>query len=216
MSLPQDLPVEQFQRRYAPIVKPTEDLEKYQDVFYNVRMSDMARRGGPLQRRVGRRPGPIWPQYSTQWDAFCHVGYEFDVDGDGATNSSTTTASGVAKTSSGPSPTPEATGVAACLPRSTWAWSHGAHGMQGRGVLVDLVRHFGREFHLSTRRSQEVMATTTSWSSPATCCSSTPATPRRSSSGAWSPIARSILHLHVPRLQDQALLDWIAESKSPP
>ena len=25
----------------------------------------------------------LWTQYSTQWDALCHVGAEFDADGDG-------------------------------------------------------------------------------------------------------------------------------------
>jgi len=87
-------------------------------------------------------------QYSTQWDSLAHVGGRFDADGDGKAEmvfyngyragEHVTTA-------------PERSGA------EGWARFEGssagplgidnlaAHGAQGRGVLVDLHAHFGRE-----------------------------------------------------------------------
>jgi kynurenine formamidase len=78
-------------------------------------------------------------QYSTQWDGFAHIGYEFDADGDGV---------------------PEAcfyNGYRAGVhilppdlrlqrdPMPLGVDAFAARPIQGRGVLVDLERHFGRE-----------------------------------------------------------------------
>lgn len=78
-------------------------------------------------------------QYSTQWDSFAHVGYEFDADGDGI-----------------PEPCfyngyragtdilpPELRGDRSAMPLGIDAFA--ARPIQGRGVLLDLAHHFGRE-----------------------------------------------------------------------
>jgi len=84
----------------------------------------------------------IWTQYSTQWDALSHIGYMFDADGDG---------------------TPEIryyNGFRGDEDVVGAAGADGAHvgalvmsidrlatrGMQGRGVMVDLVGHYGTAY----------------------------------------------------------------------
>ena len=62
----------------------------------------------------------IWLQYSTQWDSFAHVGALFDADGDG---------------------TPEVVYYNGLRDHDITPGA--ATGLQGRGVLFDLRRHFG-------------------------------------------------------------------------
>lgn len=62
----------------------------------------------------------IWLQYSTQWDSFAHVGALFDADGDG---------------------TPEVVYYNGLRDHDVTAAA--VAGLQGRGVLFDLRRHFG-------------------------------------------------------------------------
>lgn len=76
-------------------------------------------------------------QYSTQWDSFAHVGARFDADGDGKSEMvfyngyrAGEHVSATAESSSG-----------GPLGIDNLA----AHGAQGRGVMVDLHAHFGRE-----------------------------------------------------------------------
>jgi kynurenine formamidase len=67
-------------------------------------------------------------QYSTQWDSFCHIGSLFDADGDGV--SEIVYYNGF--------PAPERVGGSAL------GIEHmAATGVQGRGVMIDLRRHFG-------------------------------------------------------------------------
>jgi kynurenine formamidase len=89
-------------------------------------------------------------QYSTQWDSFAHVGALFDADGDGTPEpvfyNGFRAGDDVA-----PAAAPAAPGG------EPWARFEGArahaldiaqlaeHGAQGRGVLIDLHAHFGRE-----------------------------------------------------------------------
>ena len=65
----------------------------------------------------------LWTQYSTQWDAFGHVGSAFDANGDGEDE---------IVYYNGHYPGPDVDGMATA-------------GLQGRGVLVDLQRTFGTE-----------------------------------------------------------------------
>lgn len=87
-------------------------------------------------------------QYSTQWDSFAHVGSRFDADGDGTPElvfyNGFRAGEHVKTAPAHPDAEP-------------WARFEGAraealgiqnlaeHGAQGRGVLVDLHAHFGRE-----------------------------------------------------------------------
>lgn len=88
-------------------------------------------------------------QYSTQWDAFSHVGGMFDVDGDGVAEKvfyngfragvdvvgpETADDAGI-----GPEMKPESTSRAGKLGIEGMA----AHGLQGRGVMIDLRAHLG-------------------------------------------------------------------------
>jgi kynurenine formamidase len=63
----------------------------------------------------------LWTQYSTQWDAFGHVGSNFDANGDGEAE---------VLYYNGHYPGPDVDGMATA-------------GLQGRGVLVDLHRAYG-------------------------------------------------------------------------
>jgi kynurenine formamidase len=147
MSLPLDLPVRQFDRRYAPVVKPTEDLQKNQDVFYNIRMSQMT--GGTTQFKDVWADDyfTIWSQYSTQWDAFCHVGFEYDADGDGVEEAVYYNGYRAGEDLVGPVEDARGEGSGSLSCAKHLGMEHMAvHGMQGRGVMVDLVKHFGREF----------------------------------------------------------------------
>ena len=85
LSLPLDYPggSDLNQRRYPPILSPTEDLAYNPDTFFNVHMSQM---GPGVEHFVDMwcdDKVTLWLQYSTQWDTLCHVGAEFDADGDG-------------------------------------------------------------------------------------------------------------------------------------
>src|SRR5205823_1405412 len=85
LSLPLDYPggTALNQRRYPPVLAPTEDMQGNPATFYNVHMSQM--------NEGHSRYVDVWAddvvtlslQYSTQWDSLAHVGAEFDADGDG-------------------------------------------------------------------------------------------------------------------------------------
>jgi hypothetical protein len=89
-------------------------------------------------------------QYSTQWDSFAHVGSRFDADGDGERE--IVFYNGYR---GGEDVRPAAENASG----EPWARYEGTdggalgienlaeHGAQGRGVLVDLHRHFGRRHH---------------------------------------------------------------------
>ncbi len=83
LSLPLDFPGGSSlnQRRYPPIIRPTEDLAHKPDTFYNVVAKDSI---APEYIDVWSDDMvTLWTQYSTQWDALVHQGALFDADGDG-------------------------------------------------------------------------------------------------------------------------------------
>src|SRR5690606_16334556 len=87
-------------------------------------------------------------QYSTQWDALAHVGAQFDVDGNGQTRK-------VYYNGFRAGEHVEDAGAGEDSPCCDHGGGFGARklgienfavkGMQGRGVLVDFVRHFGHK-----------------------------------------------------------------------
>ena len=87
-------------------------------------------------------------QYSTQWDSLAHVGRRVRRRRRrrrGARLSTTATAP--ASTSSGRSPTPRATAAGTVCFAHHLGLEHMAfHGVQGRGVLVDLAHHLGHDW----------------------------------------------------------------------
>lgn len=90
-------------------------------------------------------------QYSTQWDSLAHVGARFDADDDGVAEQVYYNGFRAGADVAGPVQYDDAGHDHACDghgPHLSFASSLGidnmaAHGMQGRGVLVDLCRHFG-------------------------------------------------------------------------
>ncbi len=84
LSLPLDFPGGSSlnQRRYPPIIRPTEDLAAQAGrTFYNVVAKESI---DPTYIDVWSDDMvTLWMQYSTQWDALVHQGALFDADGDG-------------------------------------------------------------------------------------------------------------------------------------
>lgn len=81
-------------------------------------------------------------QYSTQWDALAHVGALFDADGDGVAEP--VYYNGFRAGEHVVCPDPEAArDGGSSRARALGVDRYASHGMQGRGVLVDLQAHFG-------------------------------------------------------------------------
>jgi kynurenine formamidase len=85
-------------------------------------------------------------QYSTQWDSFAHVGSRFDADGDG--NAETVFYNGF-RGGEDVLPAPGESGgplkFEGTRANALGIQNLAEHGAQGRGVLIDLHHHFGRE-----------------------------------------------------------------------
>ena len=159
LSLPLDYPggTSLNQRRYPPRLAPTEDMQGNPDTFYNVLMRDM---------REGGRGGfkDVWAddtvtlslQYSTQWDALAHVGGEFDADGDGVEEPVYYNGYRAGVDLVGPKPDAAGDGGRhLCFAHHLGLEHMAFHGVQGRGVLVDFVRHFGHEWRGVNRKTLE-------------------------------------------------------------
>ena len=89
-------------------------------------------------------------QYSTQWDSFAHIGSRFDADGDGVRelvfSNGFRAGADVRPSASASSPESWARyeGTEA---RALGIQNLAEHGAQGRGVMIDLHHHFGRQHH---------------------------------------------------------------------
>ena len=156
LSLPLDLPggTTLNQRRHPPKLAPTEDMDGNPARFYNVRMSDMKDYGDPKYVDVWADDNvTLSLQYSTQWDSLAHAGAEFDADGDG--DEEPVYYNGYRAGTDLEGPTPDGRCFAHHLGLEHMAF----HGVQGRGVLVDLRHHLGdgwQPVNLATLR--EIMA----------------------------------------------------------
>ncbi|MCU1387198.1 MAG: hypothetical protein JWL72_536 [Ilumatobacteraceae bacterium] len=143
LSLPLDYPggTALNQRRYPPRLAPTEDLDGKPDTFFNIHMSEM-----------DARYVDVWAddvvtlslQYSTQWDGLAHVGAEYDVDGDGVERPTYYNGYRAGTDIVGPQIDAGGDGGGHISFARHLGLEHMAyHGVQGRGVLVDLVHHLG-------------------------------------------------------------------------
>ena len=119
LSLPLDYPGGNviFPFRYPPEGKPVDRMGAPATDF-------------PLSRAREGATGVVnddlvtlWTQYSTQWDAFGHIGSAFDANGDGEEE---------VLYYNGHYPGPDVDGMATA-------------GLQGRGVMIDLHRVYGNE-----------------------------------------------------------------------
>ena len=91
----------------------------------------------------------LWLQYSTQWDSLAHVGGLFDADGDGVAERVYYNGFRAGIEVIGPSDDADA-GLTGTIKSESTSGARAlgidamaAHGVQGRGVLVDLRAHFG-------------------------------------------------------------------------
>ena len=160
LSLPLDYPggTALNQRRHPPMLAPTEDMEGNPGRFYNVHMN---RNGDP-------RYVDVWAddtvtlalQYSTQWDALAHVGAEFDADGDGVEEAVYYNGYRAGVDLVGPQDDAAGDGGRhLCFARHLGLEHMAFHGVQGRGVLVDLHHHLGNEWRAVNRQLlEEIMA----------------------------------------------------------
>jgi kynurenine formamidase len=162
LSLPLDFPggTALNQRRYPPVLAPTEDLHGNPDTFYNVHMSEM--------NEGSSRYVDVWAddqvtlslQYSTQWDALAHVGAEFDADGDGVEEPVYYNGYRAGVDLVGPKPDAEGDGGRHLCFAHHLGLEHMAYkGVQGRGVLVDLAHHLGLDWRgVDLKTLKEIMA----------------------------------------------------------
>jgi kynurenine formamidase len=144
LSLPLDYPGGNAlnPRRHPPRIATTQRDGK-QNFAYEVRQDN------PLQTDVICDDLVLLTlQYSTQWDSFAHVGSVFDADGDGRPEAVFYNGfrAGVDVVPATENPNAE-----------SWAKFEGSraealgiqnlaeHGAQGRGVMIDLHAHFGRQ-----------------------------------------------------------------------
>jgi kynurenine formamidase len=219
LSLPLDLPggTALNQRRHPPRVAPTEDMEGVADVFYNVHMSEMPDFGDPKYVDVWADDVvTLALQYSTQWDSLAHVGAEFDADGDGVEEGVSYNGYRAGEDLVGPSEDARGDGSGHRSFAHHLGLEHMAfHGVQGRGVLVDVAHHLGDEWRgVDLATLQEVMAADdvvvepgdmllihTGYASKILEWGGQP-DPRR--------LFTSCAYLDA---HDEALLDWIADSQ---
>ena len=163
LSLPLDFPGGTVlnQRRHPPKLAPTEDMDGKPAVFYNVPMAEMKDWGDP-------RLVDVWAddvvtmslQYSTQWDSLAHVGAQFDADGDGVEESVYYNGYRAGTDLVGPSDDARGDGSGHRSFAHHLGLEHMAfHGVQGRGVLVDLEKHLGNEWQgVRLDKLREIMA----------------------------------------------------------
>lgn len=141
LSLPLDLPGGNGlnSRRLPPVVSPT---TKDGRSYMNVAMGDGDE---SVVDVLCDDQVTLSLQYSTQWDGLCHIGARFDVDGSGRETMVYYNGFRAGEHVLGGDLSPEHSG---CNHAATGALKLGIEnyavkGMQGRGVMVDLVRNFG-------------------------------------------------------------------------
>lgn len=163
LSLPLDHPggTALNQRRHPPVLSPTEDLQGNEATFYNVHMSEMGEWGDPKYVDVWSDDVvTLALQYSTQWDSLAHVGAEFDADGDGVEEAVYYNGYRAGVDLVGPSDDARGDGSGQrCFAHHLGMEHMAFHGVQGRGVLVDLVHHLGRDWRgVNLATLEEIMA----------------------------------------------------------
>ena len=103
----------------------------------------------------------LWLQYSTQWDSLAHAGAEFDADGDGVEEAVFYNGyRSRRRPRRAEGRRARATAAAHVSFAHHLGLEHMAfHGVQGRGVLVDVAHHLGHEFRGVDRNTlEEIMA----------------------------------------------------------
>ena len=145
LSLPLDFPGGNLlnERRHPPVLRPT--LRGDRPNFNCTLTGAESARTDVFNDDLAI----LYLQYSTQWDALSHVGGLFDVDGDGVAEKVFYNGFRAGEDIVGPTETRDA-GVQSdmALHSTSHAGALGiermaAHGVQGRGVMIDLRAHYG-------------------------------------------------------------------------
>jgi hypothetical protein len=142
LSLPLDYPGGNAlnQRRYPPVLAPTEDMDGNAGTFYNIHMSEMPDFGDPKYVDVWADDVvTLSLQYSTQWDSLAHVGAEFDADGDGAEEA--VYYNGYRAGSDLVGPTPDAAGRGPGSARRDHGRGRRRRGARGHAAAAHRIRH---------------------------------------------------------------------------
>jgi hypothetical protein len=147
LSLPLDLPGGNVlnPRRHPPAVRPTVRNGKpnlnYRLIADNALHSDV----------VSDDLAVLHLQYSTQWDSLAHVGQMFDADGDGLPEAVYYNGYRPGLHVFGPTegadagvPVGLANARTTSCAKALGIENMAVHGLQGRGVMIDLRAHFGR------------------------------------------------------------------------
>jgi kynurenine formamidase len=149
LSLPLDFPGESKLnvRRQPPVLRPT-----FRDGLPYVNFP-FARNEAQATDVVSDDQVLLSLQYSTQWDSLAHVGARFDADGDGIPESVYYNGFRANQDIIGPVDyradddyAPHPCGGDHSHADVLGIENLAVKGMQGRGVLIDFVAHFGREF----------------------------------------------------------------------
>jgi kynurenine formamidase len=149
LSLPLDFPGESKLnvRRHPPVLRPT-----FRDGLPYVNFP-LARNEADATDILSDDQVLLSLQYSTQWDSLAHVGARFDADGDGIAESvyyngfrANTDIVGPVEYHAEDGYAPHPCGGEHSHADVLGIENLAVKGMQGRGVLIDFVAHFGREF----------------------------------------------------------------------
>ena len=219
LSLPLDYPggTALNQRRYPPRVAPTEDMNGVVDTFYNVHMSEMEEWGDEKYIDVWADDVvTLSLQYSTQWDSLAHVGAEFDADGDGVEEAVYYNGYRAGIDLVGPKADARGDGGPYVSFAHHLGLEHMAfHGVQGRGVLVDVAHHLGHDFQpVNLAKLQEIMAADNVVVEPGDMLLIHTGFATEILAMKRDPDPRKIFTMCAfLDARDDALLDWIADSQ---
>ena len=138
LSLPLDLPGGSTvnPKRHPPKFGPVFHPPGGKDFYYNMDWSKW--QDGNMDVSSDECT-TLWNQYSTQWDSFAHVGHQFDADGDGELERVYYNGFRADEHILGPDH-PDGMGA-----RALSVAGMAKAGMQGRGVMLDMVPHVGLE-----------------------------------------------------------------------
>lgn len=146
LSLPLDYPGGNalHDRRHPPVVHPITDMAQVEGNFYNVIARDNI---DPTFIDVWSDDlVTLYLQYSTQWDSLAHQGQLFDADGDGVEKPVYYNGFRGGEDVIGPKADAKGDGSGSTAFTKHLGLEHMAeHGVQGRGVLIDLEHHLGSE-----------------------------------------------------------------------
>jgi len=216
LSLPLDYPGGNalHDRRFPPIVKPITDLQQTPENFYNVIASESI---DPSFIDVWSDDVvTLWLQYSTQWDSLAHQGAKFDADGDGVDEPVYYNGFKPGEDLIGPKEDAKGDGSGSTSFAKHLGLEHMAeHGVQGRGVLVDLEHHLGSDrTPVTLAILQDIMAKDNVVVEPGDMLLLH--TGFADQILRWEknpdPVAIHTTYSHLDA-SDDALLDWIAESQ---